>query len=100
VGRLADEIVTMAWTVIRRLGLTGQAVPVVLGGGVLTARDPQLTGWITERLAGHAPDARVSVVDVPPIAGAALLGLDRAGAGPAAERRLRAAYPPPDSPWM
>jgi N-acetylglucosamine kinase-like BadF-type ATPase len=98
VGRLADEIVTMAWTVIRRLGLTGQAVPVVLGGGVLTARDPQLLGWITERLAGQAPDARVSVVDVPPIAGAALLGLDRAGAGPGAERRLRAAYPPPASP--
>jgi hypothetical protein len=35
------------------------------------------------------------VVQVPPIAGAALLGLDRAGAAPAAERRLRAAYPPP-----
>ena len=70
----------------------------MLGGGVLTARDPQLLGWITERLAGQAPDARVSVVDVPPIAGAALLGLDRAGAGPAAERRLRAAYPPPASP--
>ena len=52
VSRLADEIVTMAGTVIRRLGLTGQPFPVVLGGGVLTARDPQLIGWITERLAG------------------------------------------------
>jgi hypothetical protein len=69
-------------------------VPVVLGGGVLTARDPQLLGWITERLAGQARGAEVSVVQVPPIAGAALLGLDRAGAGPAAEHRLRAAYPP------
>ena len=96
VSRLADEIVTMAGTVIRRLGLTGQVVPVVLGGGVLTARDPQLIRWITERLAVQAPRAQVSVVAVPPIAGAALLGLDRAGAGPAAERRLRAAYPPPD----
>ena len=95
VGRLADEIVTMAGTVIRRLGLTGEVVPVVLGGGVLTARDPQLTGWITERLAAQAPRAEVSVVAVPPIAGAALLGLDRAGAGPAAERRLRAAYQRP-----
>jgi hypothetical protein len=35
------------------------------------------------------------VVQVPPIAGAALLGLDRAGAPAGAERRLRAAYPPP-----
>jgi N-acetylglucosamine kinase-like BadF-type ATPase len=98
VSRLADEIVTMAATVIRRLGLTGQPVPVVLGGGMLTARDPQLTGWITERLAGQAPAAEVSVVQVPPIAGAALLGLDRAGAAPDAERRLRASYPPAASP--
>ncbi len=95
VSRLADEIVTMAGTVMRRLGLSGSPVPVVLGGGVLTARDPQLLGWITGRLAVQAPGAKVSVVDVPPIAGAALLGLDRAGAGSAAERRLRAAYPLP-----
>ena len=95
VSRLADEIVTMAGTVIRRLSLAGQAVPVVLGGGVLTARDPQLIGWITERLAGQAPGAEVRVVGVPPIAGAALLGLDRAGAAPEAGRRLRAAYPRP-----
>ena len=82
----------MAGTVIRRLDLAGTAAPVVLGGGLLTARDPQLTAWITERLTGPAPLAQVSVTAVPPIAGAALLGLDQAGAGPAAERRLRAAY--------
>jgi N-acetylglucosamine kinase-like BadF-type ATPase len=91
-SRLADEIVAMAGTVLRRLDLAGAAVPVVLGGGLLTARDPQLTAWITERLAAQASLAQVSVVAVPPIAGAALLGLDRAGAGPAAEERLRAAY--------
>ena len=67
---------------------------MVLGGSVLTARDPLLIGWITERLAGRRPARQVSVVQVPPIAGAALLGLDRAGAAPDAERRLRAAYPP------
>jgi N-acetylglucosamine kinase-like BadF-type ATPase len=92
VSKLADEIVTMAGTVLDRLDLAGAAVPVVLGGGLLTARDPQLTGWITRRMAARAPLAQVSVVTVPPIAGAALLGLDRAGAGRAAERRLRAAY--------
>ena len=81
VSRLADEIVAMAGTVIRRLDLAGAAVPVVLGGGLLTARDRQLTAWITERLAAQAPQAQVSIVAVPPIAGAALLGLDRAGAG-------------------
>jgi N-acetylglucosamine kinase-like BadF-type ATPase len=92
VSRLADEIVAMAGTVIRRLGLAGAAVPVVLGGGLLTARHPRLTAWITERLTAQAPRAEVGVVAVPPIAGAALLGLDAAGAGPAAELRLRAAY--------
>jgi N-acetylglucosamine kinase-like BadF-type ATPase len=98
VRRLAEEIVTMAATVLRRLGLTRLAAPVVLGGGVLAARDPLLTTCITERLAEQAPLARLSVTSVPPIAGAALLGLDRAGpagvADPAAERRLRAAYLP------
>jgi len=34
----------------------------------------------------------VRVTDVPPVAGAALLGLDHLGAGTGAERRLRAAY--------
>jgi hypothetical protein len=45
-----------------------------------------------------APRATVRVIDVPPIAGAALLGLDRAGAGPAAQARLRAAYSPAAPP--
>jgi N-acetylglucosamine kinase-like BadF-type ATPase len=91
--RLADEVVIMAGTVIRRLGLGGRPTPVVLGGGLLTARDPLISGWIEDRLAGTAPLAGVHVVDVPPVAGAALLGLDQAGAGADAERRLRAAYP-------
>jgi N-acetylglucosamine kinase-like BadF-type ATPase len=96
VSRLADEIVIMAHTVLRRLGLTRLAAPVVMGGGVLAARDPLLLTWITERLAERAPLAEVSVTSVPPIAGAALLGLDRANltgtAEPEAEKRLRAAY--------
>src|SRR3984893_13790259 len=84
----------MALTVMRRRGLTGLATPVVLGGGVLTARHPLLTGWITERLAAGAPAADVRVTDVPPIAGAALLGLDQTGARARATPRLPAAYLP------
>jgi hypothetical protein len=34
----------------------------------------------------------VRVIDVPPVAGAALLGLDHVTAGPAASSRLRTAY--------
>jgi N-acetylglucosamine kinase-like BadF-type ATPase len=92
VCRLAEEICVMAVTAMRRLGLTEQATPVVLGGGLLTARDPLLISEITHRITAAAPQAAVVIVAVPPVAGAALLGLDHVGAGPDAERRLRAAY--------
>jgi len=90
--RQAEEISIMALTAMRRLGLTALPTPVVLGGGVLTARDPLLITEITNRITAAAPQAVVIVVAVPPVAGAALLGLDHVGAGPDAERRLRAAY--------
>jgi N-acetylglucosamine kinase-like BadF-type ATPase len=93
VTRQADEITVMAVTAIRRLGLTGYPVPVVLGGGVVTARDPLLTALITERMAAAARHADLRIVDVPPVIGAALLGLDQLGAPVTAHHRLRAAYP-------
>jgi len=92
VNRLADEISVMAITAMRRLGLTGMATPVVLGGGVITARNPLLMDGITRQLAEAAPRAQIRVIDVPPVVGAALLGLDQVSAPPAAEARLRAAY--------
>jgi N-acetylglucosamine kinase-like BadF-type ATPase len=92
VNRLADEISVMAITAMRRLDLTGQATPVVLGGGVITARNPMLMDGITRQLAEAAPRAVVRVIDVPPVVGAALLGLDQVDAPPSAEARLRAAY--------
>jgi N-acetylglucosamine kinase-like BadF-type ATPase len=93
VHRLGDEICVMAVTVIRRLGLSGAPVPVVLGGSVLTARDPLLIERIRTRLAAEVPGAEARIVDVPPVAGAALLGLDQVAAPPGAEARLREAYP-------
>ena len=95
VNRLADEISVMAITAMRRLDLTGQATPVILGGGVITARNPLLMDGITRQLAEAAPRAQVRVIDVPPVVGAALLGLDHVQAPPAAESRLRAAYDGP-----
>jgi N-acetylglucosamine kinase-like BadF-type ATPase len=92
VRRQAEEICVMAVVAMRRLGLVTRATPVVLGGGLMTARDPLLLSEITERFTAAVPKASVIVVDVPPVAGAALLGLDYVGAGPEAERRLRAAY--------
>jgi N-acetylglucosamine kinase-like BadF-type ATPase len=92
VSRLADEISVMAINAMRRLGLTGLATPVILGGGVITARNPLLMAGITRQLTEAAPAAEVRVIDVPPVAGAALLGLDQVSAPPAAAARLRAAY--------
>jgi N-acetylglucosamine kinase-like BadF-type ATPase len=92
VRRQAGEVCLMALSAMRRLGLGDQPVTVVLGGGVLTARDPLLIAEITKRLADEVPLAEPRVVEVPPVAGAALLGLDRIGAPPAAHARLRDAY--------
>jgi N-acetylglucosamine kinase-like BadF-type ATPase len=92
VSRQAKEICSMAIVVMRRLDLTERATPVVLGGGVLAAGDPLLIGGISAGIAAQAPDAVVRVTAAPPVAGAALLGLDRTGAGRDAELRLRAPF--------
>jgi N-acetylglucosamine kinase-like BadF-type ATPase len=85
----ADEICIMATVAASRLGLTAHAVPVVLGGSVMTAQDPLLTGAIADRLAVSIPAADIRIVDVPPVVGAALLGLDHVGAPATAAARLR-----------
>jgi N-acetylglucosamine kinase-like BadF-type ATPase len=93
----ADEVCVMATVAARRLGLDhgspvpGVAVPVVLGGSLMTARDPLLWETISSRLATDLPGASIRTVDVPPVTGAALLGLDHVGAAPSAAARLRAA---------
>jgi N-acetylglucosamine kinase-like BadF-type ATPase len=92
VRQQADEICRMALVAMRRLGLTGLKTPVVLGGGLLTARDPLLTASVVDGIAAEAPEAEVRIVDVPPIAGAVLLGLDEVGLAPSAEEKVRAAY--------
>ena len=68
---------------LARLGLLAEETPVLLGGSVLAARHPQLDERIGTLLAARAPKAVARVVTAPPVLGAALLGLDRAGAGEA-----------------
>jgi N-acetylglucosamine kinase-like BadF-type ATPase len=95
VVRQAEEICVMATAAARRLGLADRRpadrgpVPVVLGGSLMTARDPLLSGTIAVRLDDMLPGSQMRIVDVPPVAGAALLGLDHVGAGPTASARLR-----------
>jgi N-acetylglucosamine kinase-like BadF-type ATPase len=89
--RQADEVCVMVLAAARKLDLIGSAaiVPVVLGGSLMAARDPLLWGTIRERLLTGLPGADVRIVEVPPVAGAALLGLDQAGVPAAALARLR-----------
>jgi len=83
--RLAAEVAGMARVAIARLGLAGEEVEVVLGGGVLRARHPRLHAAIARGLAG----VQVVVADEAPVVGAALLALDMLGADRGAEERLR-----------
>ncbi|WP_184929567.1 N-acetylglucosamine kinase [Saccharothrix ecbatanensis] len=112
VDRLVEEIVVLARVSLTRLGLLGEAVDVVLGGGVVTGTGGVVSEAVGVGLRVFAPRVRVRVVDVPPVVGAALLGLDAVGAVGAvgasdavgasggasgggsgrAEARLRAAY--------
>jgi N-acetylglucosamine kinase-like BadF-type ATPase len=77
VDRLADEIVTMAGAMIRRLHLTRKDPDVVLAGGVFRTREPLFWERIRAGVAAIAPAARVAGLGAPPVAGAALIGLDR-----------------------
>ncbi|MCL8017939.1 BadF/BadG/BcrA/BcrD ATPase family protein [Streptomyces sp. AS02] len=89
VDRLADEVVTMATVALTRLDLLEEETPVLLGGGVLAARHPQLTDGIRDLLMSRAPKAVPQVVTASPVLGAALLGLDRVGAGTEVHERVR-----------
>lgn len=89
IDRQAEEIVTMAVVALTRLGLLDEPAPVLLGGGVLAARDPRLEGRIRALLAERAPEAEPRVVTSRPVLGAALLGLDRMGAAGEAQGRVR-----------
>jgi N-acetylglucosamine kinase-like BadF-type ATPase len=93
VTRLADELVTMAAALIRRLRLARLDPDVVLAGGVFRADDPAFYAAIETGVAAVAPRARVVRLTAPPVLGAALIGLDRVsrdGTTPAdVEARLR-----------
>ncbi|WP_283136788.1 N-acetylglucosamine kinase [Rhizohabitans arisaemae] len=92
--RLADEVTVLGTVALGRLGLLGSPCEVVLGGGVLAAREPGLMSAIEQRYAVRAPQAKLVVADLPPVVGAALLGLDRLDAPQSAKDRLRAGFTP------
>jgi N-acetylglucosamine kinase-like BadF-type ATPase len=91
IDRLAEELFLMTRVAMDRLGVREKSTVVVLGGGVLAARQRRLLEEVSIRVRGYAPQATVQIVDHPPVVGAALLGLDALGATPAAEAEIRRA---------
>ncbi|HUD17168.1 MAG TPA: hypothetical protein VMQ59_07885 [Acidimicrobiales bacterium] len=88
-GLLADEVVAMVAAVIGRLGVTGDQVEVVLGGGLFTDTYRGFTDRVETGVRAGAPRARFVRLDAAPVLGAALLGLDACGTPGTAEARLR-----------
>jgi N-acetylglucosamine kinase-like BadF-type ATPase len=91
VTRQGEEVCAMAVAAMRRLSLPSAGTMVVLGGGLLQAGDRLLSDALQRAFAAQAAGAVLRVADVPPVAGAALLGLDHLGLAPAAQR-LRRCY--------
>ncbi|MFH8563962.1 N-acetylglucosamine kinase [Streptomyces sp. NPDC017988] len=92
VDRMADEVVAMSTVALDRLALLDEEAPVLLGGSVLAARHPQLDDRIRLLLCERAPKAQPRVVTARPVLGAALLGLDQAGAPSETYARVRSHY--------
>ncbi|WP_231505198.1 N-acetylglucosamine kinase [Cellulomonas sp. URHE0023] len=99
VERQAEEVAALALAALRRLDLSTSAVPVVLGGGVLAARDPGLTEAIRTQIALGAPRARVTFVSERPVLGAAFLVLEAHGSPPEAIERARSTVESAAARW-
>ncbi|RSM63781.1 ATPase [Actinoplanes sp. ATCC 53533] len=91
IRRQVTEILAQHRVAATRLDLLHAPHALVLGGGVLRARHPVLHRQVVEGALTQAPQARISVLDTPPVVGAALLALDDLGTAGRAEAGLRAA---------
>jgi N-acetylglucosamine kinase-like BadF-type ATPase len=89
VQRLAAEVVALARVALIRLGLAGEPVEVLLGGGVLQDVDGDLLAAIDSGLRAAAPAVTVRPTASPAIVGAALIGLDELGADEQEQERAR-----------
>ena len=84
---------------VLRLDLQDEAVEVVLGGGIFDTGDTAFHARVAAGIQAVAPRAVLVGLDVPPVLGAALIGLDAEDAPPASAAALRAALrlPPTDA---
>ena len=89
VFRQADEVATMATAAIRKLGMRELEIDVVLGGGVFRNDWSPFFERIDDGVHAVAPKASIVRLTAPPVAGAAMLGLDLLGATRSAHRRAK-----------
>jgi N-acetylglucosamine kinase-like BadF-type ATPase len=73
------EVGITAGTLIRRLDLQEEEVPVILSTSVFRGRGPLLLDVIAETVHRVAPRARILTPDIIPVVGAALAALEDAG---------------------
>jgi N-acetylglucosamine kinase-like BadF-type ATPase len=88
---LADEVVAFVRAAVNRLEVAGEAVEVVLGGGIFETDDAAFHNRVARGIHATAPRARLVHLEAPPVLGAALLGLDALGATTDAKLALRKA---------
>lgn len=87
VDRQAEEIGAYVRACARQLHLSG-SVDVVLGGGILQARNHRLMAAIKHEVDGVLPEAQLRTPRVPPVVGALVLAMNGAGTDAAVLERV------------
>lgn len=82
VDRQGDEVIAYVRACATKLQFSGD-VDVVLGGGILHARNPRMHGRIAAAITEFLPGAQLVTPQQAPVVGATLLALEAAGASPA-----------------
>jgi N-acetylglucosamine kinase-like BadF-type ATPase len=91
----ARELAAMAVSALRRLRLLRAGAEVVLAGGVVRGGGEPFVALVRDAVLAAAPSARVGVLQVAPVAGAALLALDELGLAAAVAPAVRDALADP-----
>ncbi|MEV8559327.1 BadF/BadG/BcrA/BcrD ATPase family protein [Streptomyces sp. NPDC051917] len=90
VDGLAVEVATLARSARRQFAPASAAWTLVLGGGLFRDPDGRMLTALRAAAPGLEDEFRIAVPDTPPVAGAALLGLDQVAAGASAKTVCRA----------
>lgn len=86
VERIGEEAAACAITLIRRLALDRDPVPVVLAGSIFKGKGPLLLDIVRARVHEVAPRACISRPKFEPVVGAAIMALEMIGLGMEDER--------------